>query len=469
LFKSNLIPYLFYLLAFSLGLYACGSDDSYNIENKISTTGTYQPTLIFPDHIPRKESFADAITGINCEANQISTIEFSFIMNDSSHGPHSFACRDHQAYIQDIPAGTDIQVDVYAYNENHAPVLYGFETTAIHAGQVTQGGEIEMKPVDDNQARDEDGDGFTPPDDCDDTNADINPDAAEIPDNNIDENCDGQTEVSSFTLTDLDMEFVRIPAGEFDMGSPLNEPGHQDDENLHRVRLTQNFYLQTTEVTQRQWRTVVNTAASTTLDPNPSDFINCGDDCPVDSVSWNDIQQLIIALNIIYEETYEFRLPTEAQWEYAARAESSTGFANGPITEIDCGLDPVLDAMGWYCGNSDVNYEGCYDDSETEGPTCAGPHPVAEKNPNAWGLYDMHGNVWERCQDWYEETYSYTTTGPVIDPQGPSSGTQHVIRGGSWLNPARVCRSALRIPSGEDPNSGGNAVGFRLVCSPLNN
>ena len=132
--------------------------------------------------------------------------------------------------------------------------------------------------------------------------------------------------------------------------------------------------MQTTEVTQGQWRSVMGS--------NPSDFANCGNNCPVENVSWDDIQSFITAMNQRGDGTY--RLPTEAEWEYAARAGSTSAFANGGISVTDCSYDPNLDAMGWYCGNA----------SSTT-------HSVGGKQPNAWGLYDMHGNVWEWCQDWY--------------------------------------------------------------------
>jgi formylglycine-generating enzyme required for sulfatase activity len=445
--------YLFYFLTFTVGICACGADGPHDFENKISSTGTYQPTLIFPNDTAPKESITNALIGFDCGGNHISTIEFNFLVNDSTHGPFDFACQDHQAYIRGIPAGTDIRVDVYGYDENQTKALYGFEITDIVAGQVTEGGEIEMTPVEDN-----DGDGFSTNEDCDDTNADIHPDAAEIPDNNVDENCDGRTELSSFTIADLNMTFVRIPAGEFDMGSSLEEPGHRDNENLHRVRITRDFYLQTTEVTQGQWQAVIGN--------NPSHFNACGDNCPVERVTWTMARKFTQSLEEMYQGTYEFRLPTEAQWEYAARGQSKGASSNGSITVTDCGLDPVLDLMGWYCGNSDVYYAGCIDRSEVGGRACVGTHPVAEKNPNTWGLFDMHGNVTEWCQDWYEYPYSYTTE-PVLDPQGPNDGTVRVRRGGSWDDPATFCRSAFR--SMGDPYYQLRDTGFRLVCYPSNN
>jgi formylglycine-generating enzyme required for sulfatase activity len=446
LYRLKSALYLAYLLILALGICACGADIAHDSENK-NSTGAYQPVLIFPADIPVEESTAQAITGIDCRAAQISVLEFTFMVKGTPHGPYVYACDDHEAYIKGIPAGTGIRVDVYAYDDNHAKVLYGFETTDIHVGQVTQGGDIKMNSVDEDQ-QDEDGDGFTPPEDCDDSDADINPDSEEIPDNNIDENCDGQAESSSFTLDDLDMTFVRISAGEFDMGSPEDELERRNDETLHRVRITQDFYLQTTEVTQEQWQTVMG--------QNPSYFSNCGPDCPVEYVSWNDIQEFLTSLNAQRADSYEYRLPTEAQWEYAARADSDTAFYGGDITEPN-GNDPILNTLGWYVQNSDASYEGCNEVSSR----CIGPQPVGGKIPNTWGLYDMHGNVWEWCSDWYGDYPS----GSVSDPQGPSSGDNRVLRGGSWYSSASGCRSAYRSRS--QPGSRNISGGFRLAASLL--
>ena len=236
----------------------------------------------------------------------------------------------------------------------------------------------------------------------------------------------------------LGMTFVRIPAGTFMMGSPEDELGARSNEwPRHQVTLSQDFYMMTTEVTQAQWEAVMGS--------NPSYFDTCGVDCPVEYVSWNDIQDFIAALNAMDGRIY--RLPTEAEWEYAARAGTTTAFYNGGITELYCGLDPNLDAIGWYCGNDDV------DGSSTT-------HPVARKQPNAWGLYDMSGNVWEWCQDWYG-TYP---TGAVSDPGGPSTGSYRVLRGGSLYNVAPYCRSAYRRH--RNPSDRYDSSGFRLALSP---
>jgi len=232
----------------------------------------------------------------------------------------------------------------------------------------------------------------------------------------------------------IGMTFNSIEPGTFMMGSPEDEPGHRGDETLHQVTLTQGYYMQTTPVTQGEWKAVMGS--------NPSYFSECGDDCPVESVTWLDIQDFISKLNDLDDEG-QYALPTEAQWEYAARAGSRDAFANGSIKVTGSGYDPVLDSMGWYTYNS-------------TGRT----HPVAQKDPNAWGLYDMHGNVWEWVADWYGD-YAPDS---VTDPTGPSSGFGRVVRGGSWSNVAVSCRSANR--TFKNPGSMDYNYGFRVVLYP---
>ncbi len=251
-------------------------------------------------------------------------------------------------------------------------------------------------------------------------------------DQNYDENDLMIPQENTFTNS-LGMTFVYITPDIFMTGSPENEPGRDSDETLHEVTLTQPYYMQTTEVTQGQWETVMGS--------NPSRFNSCGYDCPVEYVSWNDAQDFINALNEMGEGSYS--LPTEAQWESAVRAGSTTAFANGEITETGSDYDPNLDAVGWYWYNSDA---------ET--------HPVAQKDANAWGMYDMHGNVSEWCQDWFGNYGADSVT----DPDGPSSGSYRVLRGGSWSQFARNCRSAYRN-SGK-PGAFADSIGFRLVRKP---
>ena len=248
----------------------------------------------------------------------------------------------------------------------------------------------------------------------------------------------------------LGMTFVHIPSGTFEMGSPEDEKIRKSDETLHKVTLTQDFYMQATEVTQGQWKAVMG--------ENPSYFKDCGDNCPVEQVSWDDVQSFIKRLNAI-SQGQQYRLPTEAEWEYAARAGSKTAFANGDIQEKYCDYDPNLDKMGWYCGNSCVDYKGGDDCSYCKG-NCSkwGPHPVAQKKHNSWNIYDMHGNVWEWCSD-YSDDYP---SEHVTDPKEPEKGASRVVRGGCWIDFARRCRSAFRLRY--VPGYRYGYLGFRLVA-----
>ena len=216
------------------------------------------------------------------------------------------------------------------------------------------------------------------------------------------------------------MEFVWCPPGVFSMGSPIGEEGRESTETQHRVKLTKGFWLGKYPVTQGQWKSVMG--------DNPSRSRLKGDGLPVDSVSWDDCQKFIRKVN---EGRFcGARLPTEAEWEYACRA-GATGAYGGT---------GKLDEMGWFYDNSDHS-----------------THPVGQKKPNAWGIYDMHGNVSELCSDWYDEYSSGTT----IDPTGPVSGDQHVLRGGNFFFGAWRCRSACRFSV--YPSLGFHFQGFRLA------
>jgi formylglycine-generating enzyme required for sulfatase activity len=233
----------------------------------------------------------------------------------------------------------------------------------------------------------------------------------------------------------------------FEMGSPEDEPGRDADETLHPVVLGAAPEISDHEVTQAEYEAVMGT--------NPSRFQ--GPDLPVERVSWYDAirycnarseaESLVPAYTIEGEtvtwnqEADGYRLPTEAEWEWACRAGSGTAFSGGDLTEEACGFDPVLDALGWYCGNA-----------------AATTHEVKTKQPNAFGLYDLHGNVWEWCWDWYRADLG---TAVAVDPLGPPGGAQRVIRGGSWYYFARDCRSASRTPYW--PGSGDDIVGFRVA------
>ena len=231
----------------------------------------------------------------------------------------------------------------------------------------------------------------------------------------------------------IGMKFVRIPAGSFMMGSPSSEPKRDSNETQHRVTLSKPFYLQTTEVTQGQWQAVMGN--------NPSYFSSCGDNCPVEQVSWNDCQEFIRKLNQ-REGNGAYRLPTEAEWEYACRA--------GMTGPFNTGMDCLYTNQANYDGNYPL--PGC-----SKGQYHRKTVPVGSFRPNAWGLYDIHGNVWEWCSDWI---WDYPG-GSVSDPKGPSSGNLRVRRGGNWDLGARFCRSAYR--DGKEPDGRSYYGGFRVA------
>ena len=234
---------------------------------------------------------------------------------------------------------------------------------------------------------------------------------------------------NSFTNS-LGMEFVYIKPGTFMMGSPLDEPNRDDNEKQHKVTLTSGFYMQTTEVTQGQWKAVMDTRPW-----SGKKYVRDADNNPAVFVSWNDAQEFIEKLNS-KEGGGKYRLPTEAEWEYACRAGSTTMFYFGSSYS-------QLGDYVWY-----------YKNARDAGDKYA--HRVGVKKPNAWGLYDMHGNVYEWCQDLFDDYPS----GSVTDPQGSSSGSHRVYRGGCWNDYARYCRSAYRLNL--SPGYRYNYLGFRL-------
>jgi formylglycine-generating enzyme required for sulfatase activity len=268
--------------------------------------------------------------------------------------------------------------------------------------------------------------------------------------------------------------FVRVDPGTFQRGSPPDEPGRSSDmEHLHEVVLTRSWIVKTTEVTQAEWETLMGA--------NPSFFPECGADCPVDYVTFYDT---LVWCNALSEQEglpacYElvdcegepgidmvcesvtvnaeggnpvlcagYRLPTEAEWEYSARAQTTTAFATGgfaPGEAADtCEQVAALAGTGWYCGNSEDM-----------------PHPAGTKQPNAWGLYDMAGNALE----WVWDRYAAYPQGPVTDPIGDSSGPLRVLRGGSWSRTPAGCRSAAR--EALDPVERDGDTGFRPVRTML--
>jgi formylglycine-generating enzyme required for sulfatase activity len=228
----------------------------------------------------------------------------------------------------------------------------------------------------------------------------------------------------------IGMKLRLIPAGEFMMGSPATESGRSDNETQHRVTLTKPFYLGVTEVTQEQYQKVMVT--------NPSKVK--GPQNPVERVNWAEAVEFCGKLSAMPAEKtagHVYRLPTEAEWEYACRSGTATAYGFGDDASR-------LGDYGWFEGNSD---------SRT--------HPVGEKKPNAWGLYDMHGNVWEWCQDRYGDYPS----GSATDPTGATSDLYRVLRGGCWLYFARGCRSAFR--NGYAPGVRYDSLGFRVLRSSI--
>ena len=229
----------------------------------------------------------------------------------------------------------------------------------------------------------------------------------------------GAEEPFSIAENSIGMKFVLIPPGKFIMGD-------EDEGPEHEVTLTKGFWIGKYPVTQAQWEEVMQN--------NPSHYRS--NDRPVDSVSWYDVQEFIERLNGMENLENHYRLPTEAQWEYACRGGTSTEYCFGDSEE-------ELEEYAWYDDNSRDK-----------------THPVGQKKPNAWGLNDMHGNVWEWCQDCYGD-YPSNYLGSITDPQGPSSGSNQVLRGGCWGFNAWYCRSAYRIR--RFPRYRNWYVGFRLV------
>ena len=234
---------------------------------------------------------------------------------------------------------------------------------------------------------------------------------------------------------DIGLEMVFCPSGSFMMGSHEDELGRFDDEVRHRVTLTKFFYIGKFPVTQKQYQKITG--------KNPSFFK--GDNHPVECVNWNDAKAFCERLNKIYEpkmpEGFNFDLPTESQWEYACRVGTVSALNSGKDLTSKCDKCSNLDKVAWYFGNSG-------------GKT----HPVGLKKPNAWGIYDMHGNVDEWCNDWYGRDISSEGR---VDPTGPFNGTGHVLRGGSWYDTPNFCRSSYRLS--HTPDDSNNLIGFRIA------
>ncbi len=278
--------------------------------------------------------------------------------------------------------------------------------------------------------------------------------------------CGAQVCQWGLCIDEIASTYILIPAGSFVMGTP-DGSGEEPQENCHdgskgespqhEILLDHPFYLKQTEVTQKEWLAVMGEEAT------EFHFTACGDYCPAETLTWyeaiaycNSLSELegfekcygISGDTVTWPKGYDclgYRLPTEAEWEYAARAGTDTPLYNGEIQECLCGEESGLDDIAWYCGNSEVTYEGCSTTGiGSEGPQCSGPHPVGLKEPNPWQLYDMAGNiqewVWDRwALDYYEQS-------PATNPMGPDGEDSDYrgLRGGAWYTTAGACRSGKR-------------------------
>lgn len=235
------------------------------------------------------------------------------------------------------------------------------------------------------------------------------------------------------------IEFVLVQKGSFLMGNHSTEKNASNSEIVHKVTISHDFWLGRTEVTREQWEKIMG---SEEIHPEkPSPFGNSNPQYPVVSISYFDVQQFLEKLNQLSTGNY-FRLPTEAEWEFACRAGTTTPFSFGTI---------LSDTLANF--NAEIPST-----ISTPGNNMGHPMPVASYPPNSWGLYDMHGNVWEWVSDWYAP-YSAKA---VVDPKGPPTGNLKVIRGGSWFFGAENAQSSSRRT--HEPNLWGFSIGFRVVC-----
>jgi formylglycine-generating enzyme required for sulfatase activity len=255
------------------------------------------------------------------------------------------------------------------------------------------------------------------------------------------------------TITNsIGMKLVLVPAGKFTMGSPKSEVERGDDEAQHPVEITRPFYMGVHLVTQEEYAKVMGR--------DPSWFSSSGSArqkvkgldtsrFPVDNVSWRDAQQFCEKLTTLDRKTGKarvYRLPTEAEWEYACR---------------DAGKTTTPFCFGTTLASTQANFDGTFPyGSADRGPSLSRTSKVGSYQPNRLGLYDMHGNIWQWCKDWYGK--DYYTRSPARDPQGPEQGTTRVLRGGCWCYNGKECRAAYR--GNEAASFRDGTIGFRAVC-----
>src|SRR5262245_14501090 len=258
-----------------------------------------------------------------------------------------------------------------------------------------------------------------------------------------------QADLPPKVTNSLDMQLVLIPPGEFFMGSPATDTEAAEDEKpRHRVRITRPFYLGAYEVTQEEYRRVMGTNPSFFSPTGPGKIQLDSSRFPAEQVRWIDAVEFCRRLSRWPAERQArrvYRLPTEAEWEYACRAGTTTPFS-----------------FGKSLSSHQANFNGNYPQGGArQGPFLARTTRVGSYAPNAWGLYDMHGNVWEWCSDWYSRTYYRES--PVDDPTGPKVGAVRVIRGGEWYGDGRDCRSAFRYA--DLPTGVFYVMGFRVAMT----
>jgi sulfatase modifying factor 1 len=305
----------------------------------------------------------------------------------------------------------------------------------------------------------------------------------------------------SHRIDELDLTLVPIPAGAFAMGSPDGEPGRRSDEGPKaRVTITRDFWLARTEVTHAQWKAIMKTdlteqarraLADDTVysisgkdrtvrdyynvkaDADPQRFVdNPADNAPMCWVNWDEAVAFCRRLTERERAAkrlpagYVYRLPTEAEWEYACRAGTEAATYAGALTIVGRFNAPVLDEIAWYGGNSSVDWNGkglrtdSWKEKQYPGGMAA-PREVGTKQANPFGMHDMIGNLWEWCGDWYAKVLP---VGEVRDPTGAATGTQRVSRGGSWNSSAAGCRAARRFQ--DSPGARFRCVGFRIALAP---
>ncbi len=274
------------------------------------------------------------------------------------------------------------------------------------------------------------------------------------------------------------LDLIKVKAGNFIMGSPIGEKYRENEEIPHTVILTKDFWLGKYEITQVQWKAVMGTtlweqAAKKRREKADKMVGNQKEDYPIYWVNWYE------AMDFCHKLTerermmgrlphgYEYTLPTEAEWEYACRAGSKTSLYNGDIEILGNYNAPTLDHIAWYGGNSSDRYVGKgwntsnLQEKQYKNTKFAGPRKVGEKMPNAWGFYDMIGNVSEWCSDWVGKY----TSDDVTDPIGSINGLYRVVRGGNWFSAPIRCRSAYS--SGRVPFYKNNEIGFRVALAPI--